>query len=175
MIHKQFSVSFCVVLLLVVSAGTIAAETSTDTATLNLEGMVPSLVRIGFGSVDTDTHTHDFEDLTDPATMNLTLSYLANIPFDITVSSENGGVLVLDGDAEGLGETIDYTLTFNGTNVFDNDGRIVEGGARGIGSGDLVASVTAVDFDGIDENTPETEIPAAGTYEDTITFTITAE
>ncbi len=167
---------FTVLAVFAFSVHTLSAQ-ATDTAQLNLTGQVPSLVRIGFGSLVADTESHDFGDLTEASSFTTTLNYLANVSFSINASSVNNGVLSLDGAGDGFGDTVGYSLSWDGATVDLSSGSVdvVSGVARGIGSFSLAVDVDAVSLDGFDDDTTIDEVPAQGTYTDSITFTITAD
>lgn len=150
---------------------------SSDTAELTLTGQVPSLVRIGFGSLVTDAESHDFGDLTEPTSFSSSIRYLANVQFTINAASTNAGVLMLDGSADGFASTVPYTLSWAGAPLDLSSGTAtaVSGNARGIGSFAIEVSVTPVSLDGFDDSTTVDEVPAQGDYTDTLTFTITAD
>ncbi|TVQ26269.1 MAG: hypothetical protein EA383_05870 [Spirochaetaceae bacterium] len=97
--------------------------------------------------------------------------------FSITAASANNGVLALDGDGEGFGDTVGYSLSWETGTVDLSSGsaNVVTGVGRGIGSFSLGVVVDAVSLDGFDDDTTIDEVPAQGTYTDSITFTITAD
>jgi hypothetical protein len=172
---KKVIIGYFTLILMMVFAGSLSAQAA-DTAELTLTGQVPSLVRIGFGSLATETENHDFGDLTAPAVLTTSLRYLANVSFDISAASANNGVLALDGASDGFANTVGYTLTWDGGAVDLSGGtaNLTTATPRGIGSFGFDVAVTPVSLEGFDDTTVEADVPAQGSYTDTITFTITA-
>ncbi|MFW5995466.1 MAG: hypothetical protein ACOCRN_05070 [Spirochaetia bacterium] len=155
----------------------IAAQTS-DSATLNLTGNVPSLVRIGFGDVATQTDELAFGDLSDaPGSQSVDVTYLGNVGFTIDVESANGGELVnQDQSGSGLQEAIGYSFSWDGSDVtLDGTTELVGSGSSGIYNTTAEVTVNEASLADITQDTTEGDIPAAGDYADTLTFTITAQ
>lgn len=150
-----------------------------DTATLNLRGEVPELVMIDFsGGLQEDEL--NFGDLTEAVSQSVTVRFLANVNYSITANSQNGGFLVL-AEPDGTGEfltQIGYSASWGGTNMALGDpDYVVTSNGPGAGTSEVAVTVDEVSFDALelDAGSDTENIPQAGLYEDTITFTITAE
>jgi len=157
----------------------LAADEATDEATLDLIGEVPSLVRIGFGTVGEQGHEFDFGDLTDTGSQDIEVVYLGNVTYSIDVESTNAGELKhTDAGENGDFKTaIGYTFTWDEDEFELSEGaaNVIDSQSRGIGSAMVEIEVDDISLEDIDSDTPEEEIAAQGTYEDDLTFTITAE
>ena len=158
-------------------AGMAFADNASDSATLNLTGNVPSLVRIGFLNGDTSEQTLDFGDLTDPEERNINVRYLANVSFGIDVTSKgNGSLTRTDGSVADFLNEVPYELEWGGSTVDFTSGsaNLVEDGSRGATTKTLTVKVDALNLDDLDLGSDTGDIWAEGDYEDELTFTITA-
>lgn len=153
----------------------IMATADSDTAILNLTGNVPARV-----DVTLDNGELDFGEIGESDSTVLTnVITRANVPFNLSVESENEGKLVWDGDGqEPAGNlTTEYGYTFTFGDIIDvplNDGStfLIESGDRG--REETLVEITTESLDSLLSDT-ESEMPTEGTYEDTLTFTIEAE
>ena len=181
--NRRFLVLFVAMVALILTPMVLSAQ-ATDTATLTLTGQVPSIVKIGFGSVTTNG-TLDLGDLNANSPSGVTgtdtsVIYVANVGFTIDVSSQNGGVLTRQGGAvSGFKNDVGYSLTFDGSGVSipgaGTDVEIVSNGTPGAYTSSTIdIAVDPLSIDNFDETSTLTDVEAAGTYEDVLTFTITS-
>jgi len=150
----------------------IMATADSDTAILNLTGTVPARV-----DVTLDNGELDFGEIGESDSTVLTdVITRANVPFNLSVESENDGKLIWDGDGEPAGNLTTeygYTFTFDGADItLEGNTFLIESGDRGRET--IPVEITAESLDSLLSDT-EGEMPTEGTYEDTLTFTIEAE
>lgn len=149
---------------------TVAADS--DTAILNLIGNIPARVDITL-----DNGELDFGELGESnSTVSTNVITRSNVPFSLSVESENDGKLIWDGEGEsasGLRTDYDYVFTFDGADItLEGKTSLISGGSRGREVTSI--EITAEAMESLLSDT-ESEIPTEGTYEDTLTFIIEAE
>ena len=175
---KKRTLTLAIIAALVFSlggAGSAFADAS-DTATLNLTGNVPSLVRIGFEGYD-DGADVPLGDLTESVSETITIRYLANVDFTVSVQSTEGGQLVHSDSGEfrdfkaytiiAPDETWDEMTADTKYTIFSS--------GRGSSTFDITITTDPVNLDEFDFDSSEGDIWAEGDYEDTLTFTIEAD
>lgn len=169
----------------------VAMAQADDTATLTITGTVPSIVVIGFdtngadGSVDLVSLTDDADDNAAPA-----LLYAANVPFNLSVESANAteasnagvnAVLQNTSPVTGFDNVVPYTLDVSdgatpNTNINLSGGSVVVYSGVPAGVDSFAITIDADNAaDALDLSTSGTGgIDGAGTYQDILTFTVTA-
>lgn len=179
--HRRM-ILFSLMIALFLTPALLSAQT--DSATLTLTGEVPAIVRIGFGGVTSDG-TLALGNLNSAAPNGVTGSdtsvvYVANVNFTISVASANGGVLARDGGTvSGFSNQVGYALTWDNSAVtLPTDGspvEIVSNGTPGAyTSSEIDIAVDPLNINSFDETSTLSSVEAAGNYQDTLTFTITA-
>ena len=170
-VRKGLLIGFIVFLAGV--AGAFGQE-ATDSAELNLKGEVPALVRIGFDQFS-DGDDVDLGDLTEDVSQDITIRYLANVEFIVSVSSANGGQLVTS-DSGGFRDNVPYDIGIPGGGSIEatdpNNTYTVFSGSRGAGSSTVTIETGGIDLDSLDLDAEVGNVWAVGEYEDTLTFTI---
>ena len=151
----------------------IMATADSDTAILNLTGNVPARVDVTLDNGELDLGEIGESD----STVSTNVITRANVPFNLSVESENEGKLVWDEAGEPAGDLTTeygYTFTFDNSVVSLNEGStfLIESGDRG--REETLVEITTESLDSLLSDT-ESEMPTEGTYEDTLTFTIEAE
>lgn len=166
----------------------MAVTAQSDTAELTLTGTVPSIVKIGFTNTGTAAATLNLGDLTDNTDDGTppSLVYAANVAFDLTVSSANSGeaatagvtaVLTNNATVSGFRNVVTYQIDVAGQTDVDLSAgtvNLLTGEPAGVGSYSITVTPELIDLSSFDENSTLSNVNAQGTYQDTLTFTITA-
>ncbi|MFW5811720.1 MAG: hypothetical protein ACOCWS_01960 [Alkalispirochaetaceae bacterium] len=182
MTHRRRLWFVLILAALVLTPAFLSAQSAS--ATLTLTGEVPSIVRIGFGGIG-DDGTLALGDLNADAPDGVTgtdtaVVYVANVDFNLSVSSENGSALVRQGgDVTGFKNEVSYTFSWDGSPV-----NLPSGGASVEVAGDVApgvysatpigVTVEPLAIEGFGAGSTLEDIEAAGEYEDVLTFMIEA-